>query len=189
MVIRFAGQTSFDEIISILSSPELYTPCKGDRFILEADASGIGIGCCLKAKTGHYEYIVGNCSDKFSNSELNWNIVEKEAFALVYNIRHFQHFLVGYPFTVRCDNRIVTYLQNKHKPRNKKLLHWALEADMIIHLLTFHPKNNIINDCFSRNTFVSTIHYIDNHFKIDEFVIAQQNDAENRGSFEIHSAK
>ena len=78
---------TFDKIKSILSSPPiLYTPCKGDKFILETDASDIGIGGCLKAKNGQCEHIVGYCSKKFSNSELNWNIVEKEVFAVVHNI-------------------------------------------------------------------------------------------------------
>ena len=116
---------------------------------------------------------------KFSNSELNWNIVEKEAFAVVHNIRHFQHFLVGYSFTVRCDNRVVTYLQTKHQPRNKKLLHWALELSEYDYTITHIPsKNNTISGHLSCNSFVSTIHNIDNHFKIDEFAIAQQNDPE-----------
>ena len=197
-------QTSFDKIKSFLSSPPilytpckgdkfilssppiLYTPCKGDKFILETDASDIGIGGCLKAKNDQCEYIVGYCSKKFSNSELNWNIVEKEAFAVVHNIRHFQHFLVGCPFTVRCDNRVVTYLQTKHQPRNKKLLHWALELSEYDYTITHIPsKNNTIRDSLSLNSFDSTKHNIDNHFKIDEFAIAQQ----NHSCSEIHSAK
>ena len=58
-------QTSFDKIKSIFSSPPiLYIPCKGDKFILETDASDIGIGGCLKVKNGQCEYIVGYCSKK-----------------------------------------------------------------------------------------------------------------------------
>ena len=87
--------------------------------------------------------------------------------------------MVGYPFTVRCDNRVVTYLQTKHQPRNKKLLHWALELSEYDYTITHIPsKNNTISDCLRRNSFVSTIHNIDNHFKIDEFAIAQQNGPE-----------
>ena len=69
-------QTSFDKINSILSSPPiLYTPCKGDKFILETDAIDIGIGVCVcvcgggggvggvfKGENGQCEYIVGYCS-------------------------------------------------------------------------------------------------------------------------------
>ena len=38
-------QTSFDKIKSIL-----YTPCKGDKLIMETGVSDIRIGGCLKAK-------------------------------------------------------------------------------------------------------------------------------------------
>ena len=81
----------------------------------------------FKGENGQCEYVKGYCSIKFSNSELNWNIVKKEDFAVVYNIPHFQHFLVGYPFTVCCDNHVVTYLQTKpninHITRNYYIGH------------------------------------------------------------------
>ena len=71
-------QIAFDKLKSVLSSPPVpYSPSKGDIFVLENDASDVGVGCSLKAINKHGEFIVGYCSKKFVNSEIRWNIVEK----------------------------------------------------------------------------------------------------------------
>ena len=179
-------QSAFDEVKSIFSSPPiLYTPSKDEQFILETDASDIGIGGCLKVKKGHDEYIVGFCSKKFTESELKWNIVEKEAFAVVYNVRHFEHFLVGCRFIVRCDNRVVTNLQNKQHPCNKKLLHWTLELSEYDYTVTHIPsKNNSISDCLSRVSSISPVYHLDNHVSHVDFIAEQQNDVECAAAFQ-----
>ena len=58
---------------------------------------------------------------------MNWNIVEKEAYAVIYNVKHFRHFLIRKRFTIRVDSRVITYLQSQHHPKNRKLLNLALE--------------------------------------------------------------
>ena len=110
----------------LCSPPVLHTPTARDKFVLESDASDSGIGGCLKASNSKGEFIVGYCSKKLGK-EAGWNIVEKEAFAIVHAVQYFRHFLVGRNFTIRCDNRVVTYINDKHKPKNKKMLNWALE--------------------------------------------------------------
>ena len=97
-----------------------------DEFVFESDASDVGIGGCLKAVNANGEFIVGYCSKKF-DTERNWNIVEKEAFAIVHGVQYFRHYLVGHKFIIKCDNRVVCCIKRKHKPRNKKMLNWALE--------------------------------------------------------------
>ena len=83
--------------------------------------------------------------------EINWNIVEKEAFSIVHNIRHFHHFLTGSKFMIRCDNRVVGYVKDKSKPRNKKLLGWCLELSDYDYSIQHIPSiNNNIADCLSR---------------------------------------
>ena len=121
-------QEAFLEIKRLLCSPPiLHTPSSQDYFILETDACTTGLGGCLKAIDHHtkQEYIVAYHSRKFSQSELKWNIVEQEAYSVVHNVNYFRHYLIGKRFTIRVDNRIVTYLQSKHHPKNRKLLNWS----------------------------------------------------------------
>ena len=151
-------QNNFDKLKHILTSaPILYSPTADDRFILESDASDIGLGGCLKALDGNgNEVIVGYCSKKFVNNEISWNIVEKEAFAILHNVRNFHHYLIGRPFTIRCDNRVVCYLRDKRNPRIKKLLNWALELSEYDYAVEhISSKNNNISDCLSRLSVTS----------------------------------
>ena len=82
----------------------------------------------MKASNSRGTFVVGYCSKKFVDNEVGWNIVEKEGFAILYGVRYFHHYLAGRRFTINCDNRVNCYIRDKRKPRNKKLLGWALES-------------------------------------------------------------
>ena len=53
-------QKAFEQLKSIMSTaPILYSPTTSDKFILETDASTIGLGGCLKAVNDRGTYIIG----------------------------------------------------------------------------------------------------------------------------------
>ena len=133
-------------------APVLTSPSDTSRFILETDASDIGIGSCLKVvKEGDEEFIVSYDSGKFSDSELKWNVVEKEAHAIITAITKNRHYLIGKKFTIRTDSRVLSYLHAKKKPKNKKLLNWALDLSEYDYYIVHIPsKLNGIADCLSR---------------------------------------
>ena len=92
-----ACQEAFMKVKEILcTAPVLYTPSKCDRLVLETDACDIGAGGCLKAYDNNNKIlgIVGYCSKKFKEAEINWHIIEKEAFAIINGTDHFRHFLI-----------------------------------------------------------------------------------------------
>ena len=92
-----ACQDAFVKVKDLLiSAPVLYTPTKQDKFVFETDASDVGVGGCLKATNGSSNKlsgIIGYCSKKFNKSEINWHIIEKEAFAIIFGTTHFRHYL------------------------------------------------------------------------------------------------
>ena len=91
-------QDAFDFVKSKLSQPPiLCLPSAGDDFIIETDASDVGIGGCLKVRrpTVKHELIVGFHSEKFKDQQTNWHIVEKEAYAILSNVQKFRHYLIG----------------------------------------------------------------------------------------------
>ena len=148
-----ACNDSFNRVKEMLSSaPVLSSPTIFDKLILETDACDIGAGSCLKGvnEKGH-EYIISYNSHKFNDTEQNWNIVEKEAFSVVHAIMHYRHYLIGTQFTIRVDSQIITYIQSKRQPKNRKLLNWALEVSEFDYQITHIPgKDNKISDCLSR---------------------------------------
>ncbi len=172
-------QAAFEKMKTILCQPPvLYSPSSHDKFVLDTDASDIGLGGCLKAVNNNGTFIVGYCSKKFVDHEIGWNIVEKEAFAILHNIRHFHHFLAGGKFTIRCDNRVVSYVKDKTKPRNKKLLGWCLELSDYDYVIQHIPsKNNTIADCLSRLCAVASMD-LSNELSTQDFIREQQLDEE-----------
>ena len=55
-------QTSFDFVKEKLTTaPVLHSPSTSDSFILETDASDLGIGCCLKVSSGNGEEFIVQC--------------------------------------------------------------------------------------------------------------------------------
>ena len=148
------ARTAFETIKQLLTSaPVLRAPTSDDSFILEVDASDKGEGACLKAcnsSDGH-TYIVAFASRKFNDTESKWNIVEKEAHAIVFATEKFRHYLLGKPFLLRTDNRVTSFLQCKRSPKSRKLLNWALQlSEFSYHIEHIPSKNNAISDCLSR---------------------------------------
>ena len=210
-------QIAFLELKRLLCSPPvLHTPSSKDYFILETDACTTGLGGCLKAidNITKQEYIVAYHSKKFSANELNWNIVEQEAYSVVHNVNHFRHYLIGKKFTIRVDNRIVTYIQSKQHPKNRKLLNWSLQLSEYDYDIVHIPgKNNCISDCLSRihdntknnnkcqnnqnpDTFVLTVHNQNSDISHHDLQTSQNNDihiqaclnyVKNNKSFDVNT--
>ena len=153
-------QKAFNYVKNLLSTaPILRTPSLHEEFILETDASNNGVGVCLKFidKASKKEHVIGYGSHKFTESELNWDITEKECFAIIYALRHYRHFLLGTKFKIKVDNRVVGYLKSKNDLKSRKLLNWAMELNeydyQIIHIPS---KNNQMSDCLSRVTSIQS---------------------------------
>ena len=149
-------QTAFIYIKSILTSPPvLRCPMSMDQFILETDASDVGIGACLKVNSNGKEYIVGYHSGKFHDSQCKWHIVEKEAHAIIASIEKFKHYLLGKRFILRTDSRILSYLNTS---KSKKLANWALQlSNYAFDVVHIPSKHNAISDFFSRSHEVNVI--------------------------------
>ena len=81
----------------LTSAPVLRAPESSDFFILEIDACDKGEGVYLKvcSNNGPHEHIVPYASRKFNSIEVNWNIVEKEAHAIIFGTKKFRHYLLG----------------------------------------------------------------------------------------------
>ncbi len=154
-------ETALNTIKELLTNaPLLRAPDSQDFFILETDASDKGEGVCLKARsyTDGNKYIIAYASRKFTSTKANWNIVEKEAHAIIFATQKFRHYLFEKPFLLRTDNRINTYLQTKRSPKSRKLLNWALELSEFDYEIEHIPsKNNAISDCLSRLYTVNSI--------------------------------
>lgn len=119
-------ENAFATLINQLSqSPILCLPDFEKEFILQTDASDIGIGAVLLQRYGEYRFPVYYASKKLLDREKNYSVIEKECLAIVWSIQKFQSYLYGKEFSLETDHQPLIYL-NKAKVTNARLMRWAL---------------------------------------------------------------
>lgn len=131
-------QKSFEQLKSALvSTPVLVYPKfgPGNTFILETDASKVGLGAVLSQMqedgTVHPIAYASRSTDKH---ERNYGISELETLGLVWAVRHFRPYILGHHCTVYTDHAACLSILNTSKPSGK-LARWALtiqEMDLSI---------------------------------------------------------
>ena len=92
-------------------------------FILQTDASGVGVGAVLTQ--GEDDRPIAYFSRKLLPREHAYSTVEKECLAIVLAIKHFKAYLMGKQFIIQTDHRALQWL-HKFKEKNTRLTHWSL---------------------------------------------------------------
>jgi hypothetical protein len=129
-------QDAWNDLVECLvASTVLRTPDFNYPFILQTDASGIGLGAVLsqrlpsdpsKPEGPKSEVIIGCASRTLSAAERLWPNHEREALGVIWGCEYFRPFLWGAKFEVviLTDNNAVTWLRNNIRPG--RLTNWAL---------------------------------------------------------------
>ena len=129
-----AAQTAFETIKQFLTSAlVLRATSSDDSLILEVDASHKGEGACLETcgSSDDKAYIVAFASRKFNDTESKWNIVEKEAHAIIFATEKFRHYLLGKPILLRTDNRVISFLK-KTQPKDSQVIELGIATFRVI---------------------------------------------------------
>ncbi|KAL5473550.1 hypothetical protein EMCRGX_G028043 [Ephydatia muelleri] len=118
-------QHAFDVLRACLSSPPVLSyPDYSRRFVLDTDASDIGIGAVLSQEdaTGS-EVVIAYASRTLSRPEQRYCVTRKELLAAVEFIHHFRQYLLGREFTLRTDHSSLVWLRNFKEPEGQ-LARW-----------------------------------------------------------------
>ena len=105
--------------------PSLTLPTVQDNFLLQTDASGLGIGAVLSVVRQDVELPVAYYSRKLKEREQRYSATELEGLAVVAAVQHFDVYLVTHPFVVETDHRALVFL-NSTRHANGRLARWAL---------------------------------------------------------------
>ena len=120
-------------------------------FDVETDASDGAIAAVLSQAGRPVAFF----SRTLQESEKKHSAVEKEAQAVVEAVRHWRHYLSCRHFTIRTDQRSVTFLfdkQHKSKIKNDKMLRWRMELSCYDFDIVYRPgRENIPPDVLSRS--------------------------------------
>ena len=123
----------FDEFMYIKDAlcviPSLTLPVPTDEFLLQTDASGVGLGAVLSVIREKEELPVAFYSRKLLPRERTYSASELEGLAVVSAVDHFQPYLVTHPFIVETDHQALTFLSSAQY-RNSRIARWALKLQM-----------------------------------------------------------
>lgn len=125
-----SAQLAFDRLKSLFTSaPILVTPDASRQFIVEVDASEVGVGAILSQRSSADEKIhpCAFFSHRLSPAERNYDVGNRELLAIRLALGEWRHWLEGapVPFIVWTDHRNLEYIRiakrlNAHQAR------WAL---------------------------------------------------------------
>jgi len=83
-------------------------------------------------------------SHSLTKAERKWSTTEKECFAVVHFMNHWQHFLQGAKFEVVTDHQALLWIFGQAEPPTGKLASWVLKKQL------FQPFDSIGQDTLSR---------------------------------------
>ena len=106
-------QQAFDRLKqALITAPVLCYPTTREDFVLDTDASGVGVGAVLSQLHNGVERVVAYFSKTLNKHERNYCITRKELLAVVEAVKHFHHYLYGVTVIVRTDHGALTWLLN-----------------------------------------------------------------------------
>ena len=90
-------EEAFQPLKRLISSAPVLSYRRFDReFILQTDASDVGVGAVLsQLDDDGKERPVAFASQSLSARDRNYSVTEKEAYGVVYAVRHFRVYLLG----------------------------------------------------------------------------------------------
>ena len=108
----------------LVSSPILAFPDYSREFILDTDASDIGLGAVLsQIQDDGTERVVAYASRVLTKPERRYCVTRRELLAVVTFIQHFRPYLLGRSFTLRTDHGSLTWIAKFREPEGQ-LARW-----------------------------------------------------------------
>ena len=145
-------QEAFEKLKNLLTSaPTLAFPDFEQPFILETDASGVGLGAVLaqRGQAGETRPIAF-ANRTLQGAEKRYSVTELEALGVVWAVKHFRHYIYGHHCTVITDHQPLRSLLNTPHPSGK-LVRWGLALHEVNLEIVYRPGcKNSAADALSR---------------------------------------
>ena len=123
---------------ALCSLPSLTLAGPSDEFLLQTDASGVGIGAVLSVVRDQLELPVAFYSRKLQPRERKYSASELEGLAVVAAVTHFDSYLISHPFVVETDHKALVYL-NSADHSNGRIARWAMKLQPYSIKIRYRP--------------------------------------------------
>ncbi|MBA3284180.1 MAG: DDE-type integrase/transposase/recombinase, partial [Nitrosopumilus sp.] len=147
---------AYSKILALLcEQPILRMPDYNLPFILKTDASKVGYGGQLAQDIDGIMHPIAFFSGRFKDGQAKtWNHWQKEAFAVIFGIKKFDHYLKPKPFTLITDNESILYLLKPEKAMRTAMIdRWGVFLQSYNYTLKHTPGSKLyIEDGLSRST-------------------------------------
>ncbi|MGH0153042.1 UNVERIFIED_CONTAM: hypothetical protein FKN15_023917, partial [Acipenser sinensis] len=121
-----AAETAFQTVIEILcNEPVLAVADFTKMFIVQTDASDVGLGAVLSQMKEGVEHPLMYLSRKLLPRERGYAVVEKECLAVKWAIESLKYYLLGRKFLLVTDHSPLKWMK-ENKERNARVTRWFL---------------------------------------------------------------
>ena len=148
-----ACEEAFQKLKGLLiEAPVLAFPEFDRGFLLDTDASGVGLGVVLAQKQNDGSVRpVAYASRTLPPHEQNYGVTELEALGVVWAVQHLRHYPYGHHCDVFTDHEALESLLNTPHPSGKHA-RWGLALQEVDLSILYRPgKKNVLADALSRS--------------------------------------
>ena len=146
-------QAAFEKMkILLMSAPVLMLPDDTRPFIVNTDASSVGVGAVLQQiDTNGKLRPCAYFSKKLQPAETRYSTHEQEMLAIMLALKHWRHFLYRRPFTIRTDHRSLEHFLTQPQLNNRQRRWAEVLADYDFQIEYESGDTNTVADTLSRN--------------------------------------
>ena len=94
----------------LCKDPILHLPDSSKQYVLQTDASNVGMGAVLMQAHNWILFPVCYASKKLKDSERKYSTMEKECLAIGWGLKKFLNYLYGTEFLLQTDHQQLKYL-------------------------------------------------------------------------------
>ena len=134
----------------LITAPILAFPERDATFILDTDASDVGLGAVLSQEIDGMERVVAYGSRLLTKPERKYCVTRKELLAVVHAVNSYRHYLYGRHFILRTDHSSLRWLRSFKDPEGQ-LARWLEVLDTFDFEIQHRPGRLHLNaDALSR---------------------------------------
>ena len=100
----------------LTTAPILGMPRDEGTYILDTDASNVGLGAVLSQEQDGQEVVLAYASRTLSRAERNYDVTRRELLAVVYGLKVYRQYLLGRRFMIRTDHSALQSLRKTPEP-------------------------------------------------------------------------